>query len=318
VQNLRSPIPVGKEFCVRQPNISILWLPAVLWLAACSDTTQPLHSSSPLGPSIVSLNPDGSSLKVQAPTDLAPNGAGVGVTRPTLSFANAAGEFVVVGLAYDVEVQNRDGGVVYARTIGESPGLSSHTLDSELRRGETYWWRARGRLGDETGPWSDFATFAVSPSAVSGAGPGPGPGPGPDAPLPFPVPAECGPGGPGDRSACVAAMVGVSPWWPECAGGSGVGCHRFTRSVAAALEVHDGNWGLISKNPGEQQCSWDFCGPGDGSGYGEDIVAYHTGGGDWIGFDVVIGAGGSGASPQWAQVGGRRPGNDWRPVPPFP
>jgi hypothetical protein len=225
---------------------------------------------------------------------------------------------VSIGLAYDIEVQNASGGLVYARTIGESPASSVHTLDAELARGEVYWWRVRGRIGDDTGPWSDFASFRVDDRAASGGAPPPPVASGPTGPLPFPVPGECGPGGPGDRTACVMAMVGVSPWWHECRDGWGVGCHRFTRSVAAALASHDGNWGLISKNPGEQQCAWDWCAPGDGSGYGEDVVAYHTGGGNWIGWDIVIGAGAPGASPQWSEVGGRRGGNDWRPVPPFP
>lgn len=304
---------------MRQPSSFILWWSLVCWLSACSEGPRTVVSPSPVLPSGSGfLNPDGSSLKVTAPQDLSPNNEIVNFTRPRLSFTNPVGEHVLSGFAYDVEVQNADGGVVYARTIGESPTSSAHTLDGDLRRGDTYWWRARARLGGEVGPWSDFAAFGVAHNASGGSGPGGAPGPSPGGPLPFPVPGECGPFGPGDRSACVAAMVGASPWWPDCRAGSGVGCHRFTRSVAAALATFDGNWGLISKNPGEQQCTWDWCAPGDGSGYGEDIVAYHTGHGNWVGWDVVIGAGAPGASPQWSEVGGRRPGNDWRPVPPFP
>jgi hypothetical protein len=274
---------------------------------------------SPSGASVstAALDADGSSLKVEPPADLGPNGTGVPFTRPTLTFTNATGQYVPVGLAYEVEVQD-GGAVVYSRTIGESPVSSSHTLEAELNRGQTYWWRVRARLGDQTGPWSHYAVFLVDPNALSGGGGAPAPAPSPGGPLPFPVPGECGPFGAGDRSACVGAMLGASPWWPACRDGSGVDCHRFTRSVAAALASHDPNWGIISKNPGEQQCTWDWCAPGDGSGYGEDIVAYHTGGGNWVGWDIVVGAGGSGASAQWSQVGGRRGGNDWRPVPPFP
>lgn len=299
---------------MRHSALAFLCLPAAISVSACTGSPETMLSPSALVPASAYASHEGSSLKVHAPTDLTPNDSTVGFTRPSLAFSNAVGEFILVGLAYDVEVQNRDGAVVYGRTIGESPGSSSHTLDSDLSRGETYWWRARGRFGDDVGPWSDFASFHVSGNARGGSGPDFVPG----GPLPFPVPGECGPGGPGDRSACVGAMVGVSPWWPGCHAGSGVDCHRFTRSIAAALASHDGNWGLISKNPGEQQCTWDWCAPGDGSGYGEDIVAYHTGGGNWIGWDTVIGAGGPGASPNWSEVGGRRGGNDWRPVPPFP
>jgi hypothetical protein len=286
----------------------------VVLSSACSNAPHTILSPSTVPVAAESaLNLDGSSLKVTSPTDLAPDNAVVGFRRPTLTFTNPSGH-VAFGLAYDIEIQNADGALVYARTIGESPGTSSHTIDVPLPRGATFWWRVRGRLGDDVGPWSGFAVFHIAGDASDAAGPPPAS----DGPLPFAVPAECGPFGPGDRTACVVAMTAVSPWWPDCQAGSGTNCHRFTRSVAAALEVHDANWGLISKNPGEQQCHWDFCGPGDGSGYGEDIVAYHTGNGNWIGWDTVAGAGAPGASAQWSEVGGRRAGNDWRPVPPFP
>jgi hypothetical protein len=260
------------------------------------------------------LNADGSTLKVSAPTDLAPNNTSVLFRRPILTFTNPTSH-VPLGFAYDLEVQNAAGALIYARTIGESPGSSSHALDAALSVAETFWWRVRARLGDEVGPWSDFAVFHVAGHASDSSGPFP---PAAGGPLPFPVPGECGPFGPGDRSACVAVMTAVSPWWGECHDGWAVGCHRFTRSIAAALATYDANWGLISKNPGEQQCTWDWCAPGDGSGYGEDIVAYHTGGGNWVGWDTVSGAGAPGAGAQWSEVGGRRGGNDWRPVPPFP
>lgn len=300
---------------MRNCSLALTSVFLTLLCLACADSPQTSLSPSPLIPASAASSHEDSALKVHAPTDLSPNSSTVGFTRPTLSFTNAVAEFVPVGLAYDIEVQDRSGRVVYGRTIGESPESSAHALDGDLARGETYWWRVRARLGDDPGPWSDFAVFGVAGNASGGSGPS---GPSRGGPLPFPVPGECGPFGAGDRSACVAAMVGASPWWPSCHHGSGVDCHRFTRSIAAALAVHDGNWGLISKNPGEQQCTWDWCAPGDGSGYGEDIVAYHTGGGNWIGWDTVIGAGGSGASAQWSEVGGRRGGNDWRPVPPFP
>lgn len=301
-------------------NLKLVCLMAQLALiAACSDAPQTMTSPTGVTRDIVAALNHGSSLKANPPTDLAPNNVTIGFRRPTLVFRNAL-THVPVGLAYDIEVHAAGGHIAYARTIGESVEVSVHTLDAALARGQTYWWRVRARLGEELGPWSEFAVFQIAPRASEGAAPLPalaGP-PTPAGPLPFAVPAECGPFGTGDRSACVIAMTTVSPWWPDCQAGSGVNCHRFTRSVAAALALHDHNWGIISKNPDEQQCNWDWCGPGDGSGYGEDVVAYHTGGGNWIGWDVIAGAGAPGARAHWSQVGGRRGGNDWRPVPPFP
>jgi hypothetical protein len=272
----------------------------------------------PLAPSAVTqvaaaAIDDNSTLKIDAPRDLAPNAQAVG-QQPALTFTNPERSFAPIGLAYEIDVQNAGGQTVYSRVIGESPGSSGHAIEMALAVGETFWWRVRGRLGDEAGPWSHFAEIHI----VGVAGSGPAPMPPPGGALPFPVPGECGPFGPGDRTGCVLVMASISPWWGVCQAGSGVGCHRFTRSVAAALAMHDSRWGVISKNPGEQQCTWDGCGPGDGSGYGEDIVAYHMGNGDWIGWDIVLGAGAPGAGAHWSPVSGRRAGNDWRPVPPFP
>jgi hypothetical protein len=309
--NLRlSSSPRKEGLVLDRKSFSVAFTISLISLAGCSGPPETPLSPTPAIHMASALIDDFSTLKVGAPTDLGPNGVSVGTMRPTLTFTNPTGAFASFGLAYEIDVQNASGQSVYAQVIGESPESSAHTLGADLASGQTYWWRVRARLGDDIGPWSDFAMFHVGGGGVAAAAPG--------GPLPFPIPAECGPFGPGDRGACAAAMTGVSPWWPACGGGSGTNCHRFTRSVAAALAASDGNWGLISKNPGEQQCTWDFCSPADGSGYGEDIVAYHTGNGNWEGWDIVAGAGGPGAGVQWNFVSGRRAGNDWRPVPPFP
>lgn len=75
---------------------------------------------------------------------------------------------------------------------------------------------------------------------------------------------------------------------------------------------------MISKNPGDTQCTMDVCGYLNGEGYGEDVVAYlpeHNDRNRWIGFDVVGGAGAPGATVNWARLSTIRPGNQWVPVP---
>lgn len=283
-------------------------LAAVLVAAGCSGTPDTLLSPSAVLPASADVNADGSTLKVSPPSGLAPgNGAVADSTRPTLTFEEAAGRFASAPFSYDIEVQDAAGNVAYYR---EGVGAGSHVLESALAASTTYWWRVRARAEGAVGPWSEWAAF----NTPAGGGGGPivravaGE-------LPFFVPEVCLAG---NGAGCVIAMTEFSPWWPACRAGSGTNCHRFVRSVAAALAVNDPNWGLITKNPGEQQCTWDGCGPGNGSGYGEDIVAYHTGNGNWVGWDTITGAGAPGASPNWAQVSGRRPGNNWTPVPPFP
>jgi hypothetical protein len=292
-----------------QRNTLIAWSAVcALAMAGCSGTPQTTLSPSAIDGTSTALNPDGSSVKATAPTDLTPRDVTVDTLRPTLRFTNAVGRYASLGFAYEIQVVDGAGNIVYTRTIGESSGSSSHTLESDLSYSDNFWWRVRARLGDQAAPWTDYAPFRTldrpGPASVAPGASG----------LPFAVPEACGPFGPGDRTACVAAVAAVSPWWPACQAGSGTNCHRFTRSVAAALATFDQGWGLLSKNPGEQQCSWNSCGPGNGSGYGEDVVV-HLDGGTLRGWDIVSGAGAPGARAGWSRLESFRSGNSWVPVP---
>jgi hypothetical protein len=201
----------------------------------------------------------------------------------------------------------QEGSTVIAEPVmpAGGDGRSAWQITAELKWETTYRWRARAELGDAYGPWSVVSEFRTPEE--------------PRARLGFEIPPSCGaiPNPPGDRTQCLLAMAIASPHWGACQGGSGVGCHRFTRNVAQALAIGDPNWGLISKNPQEQQCTWFRCGSLSGEGYGEDIVAYRSGTGcsDWWGFDIVVGAGARGAIPAWSPVPGRRAGNCWAPAP---
>jgi hypothetical protein len=224
-----------------------------------------------------------------------------------LRFTNSTGRFVGVGFAYEVEVQDASGAVVYFRIIGESAGSSQHTLEAELAFATTYWFRARSRLGDQAGPWSDFAQFRTPdppppppPPPTTPTNPTPGGGG-----LPFPVPAACGPFGPENRFPCAAAVAAQSIEWGRCAAGSGVGCHRFTRQVVHALATFDANWRLIQAAPGGQSCNCNGCGPSDGTFFREDTTVY---GGNRV-YDMIVGAGGPAPSLNWSLVPGPRPGD---------
>ncbi|HXG89019.1 MAG TPA: hypothetical protein VNJ02_11845 [Vicinamibacterales bacterium] len=242
-------------------------------------------------------------MKVGDPTDLGPNNTLVSSLRPTLSFTNPVGRFARVGFAYDIEVFNGNGTLVYSRTIGESPTTSAHTLESDLTFADNFSWRARVRLGNEVGPWSGTATFRT-PDPPSPP-PAPTPTPAPGGGLPFPVPAACGPGDPGNRFDCASAIAGQSIEWRDCARGSGVSCHRFTRQVAYALAQSDPAWKLIIAGPGGHACDCNSCGPSDGSMFREDTVVHN---GNRV-FDMIIGAGGPSPSLNWSPVPGPRSGD---------
>lgn len=242
------------------------------------------------------LNPDGSSLKATAPDGLSPSGgATLDTVRPTLTFTAATARFQGAALDHELQIVNANDQVVYSSGSASSP----HTVPTDLSYADNFWWRVRARVGDQFGPWSNYAEFRTpeppGPIAVSGGG----------GVLPFPVPAECGPFGPGDRFACASAIAAVSVEWQRCRAGSGVGCHRFTRQVGHALATFDPGWTLIMAQPGGHACNCGGCGPSDGSMFREDTVVHN---GNRV-FDMIIGAGGPSPSLAWSSTPGPRAGD---------
>jgi hypothetical protein len=198
---------------------------------------------------------------------------------------------------------------------GHAPG------DSDLRHG--LW-----RVLNEPERWGTLRVAFQSAWPVAGqehAVPPAPPAPRPTAP---PIPSTSsqeelptGPASADPRATDLAAFVKrvgeASPHWASAAAGDGVAAHRVTRQIAAALAAIDPRWGLITKQPGQQQCTWHQCGPGDGTGYGEDVVAFRPGDdqAQWIGYDCIGGAGAPGARVQWVGPIPIRPGNQWAPLP---
>jgi hypothetical protein len=230
------------------------------------------------------------------PTNLQPGGdAVVDSVRPTLRFDEATAVYVPIDFDHEIEIQNANGTVVYQRFPVAG---NSHTLESDLTYSDNFWWRVRARVGADVGPWSHFATFRT-PDRV-GARPSGGGGT-----LPFPVPPQCGPGGPGDRLACVLAVAALSAEWNGCQSGSGVHCHRFTRQVVYALSQSDPNWKMILAAPGGHACNCSRCGSSDGTMFREDTAVYA---GSQV-FDMIVGAGGPSPSLSWSRVPGPRSGD---------
>jgi hypothetical protein len=280
-----------------QRNTKIAWLAVcVLTVAACSGSPETMTSPTGVAPAVTFANPDGSTVKVTEPRDLGPNGVTVTTLRPTLTWTNPIGVYTTVGYAYDVEVQNSDGAVIYSRVVGESPGSGSHTMESDLDFSTNYRFHVRARLGTQVGPWSGLAQFRTFDRP--GAAPVP-PGGGSAAGLPFPVPASCLAG---NGAACSADVAAVSAEWARCRGGDGIGCHRFTRQVVHALSRTDPNWQMIQAAPGGHACNCNFCGPSDGTMFREDTTVYA---GSQV-YDMVIGAGGPSPSLTWSFVGAPR------------
>ncbi|HEX6162453.1 MAG TPA: hypothetical protein VFZ31_03745 [Vicinamibacterales bacterium] len=149
--------------------------------AACSQAPQAL--TSPTGsvgaPTAETAAPDGTTLKVTAPSLVSPvDGARAEDRRPTLIWVNATGRYGGIGVAYDIELSTPTA-VVYSRTVGESPDIGAHLVDFDLDYDTVYSWRVRAHIGnpDTYGPWSPWANFtsparpvAVAPVANTTSG----------------------------------------------------------------------------------------------------------------------------------------------------
>jgi hypothetical protein len=265
-----------------------------LTLVSCSGTPQTLTSPSATEGGTASLNPDGSSLKVNPPTNLSPSGAAVlNTIRPTLTFTGSTAKHTTATLDHELQIVNANDQIVYASPSASSP----HGVPVDLTYADNFWWRVRARQGAEFGPWSGYAQFRT-PDPPTPVAPPPGSG----GSFPFPVPPQCLAG---DGPGCASAISALSIEWQRCRGGSGVGCHRFTRQVANALALSDPRWTNIQAAPGGLACSCTACGPSDGTMFREDTVVFN---GNQV-FDMIVGAGGPSPSLTWSSVPGPRPGD---------
>lgn len=258
----------------------------VLILMGCSGTPQSALSPSAVDATATFINPDGSTMKVRAATNLAPTGT-INTQRPTLTFNNSVAVLIQVNLAHELEILNAQGASIYNRTLPETAGTTSHAVEADLPYAENFTWRVRARSGINFGPWATASLRTPDPPAP--------PAP-PTGVLPFPVPAECGPFGPHGRLPCVLAVAAQSVEWQRCPR-SGVACHRFARQVVYALSRSDPNFKMIQVGGG-LGCDCNTCGF-SGLRYREDTTVY---GGRSV-FDMVTAAGDPTAAPAWNHQG---------------
>jgi hypothetical protein len=142
----------------------------------CSKQSQSPSSPSPAAPAAADLNPDGSNLKVTAPTAQSPiNNARPANPPVTFVISNASEKFTTgTVFTYRFRVYNAGGGLVYeAGNVPAGSGTTSHTLpDSIILVGDTtHTWEARAESGGAFGPWSPRASFVapVSEGYIRGA-----------------------------------------------------------------------------------------------------------------------------------------------------
>jgi hypothetical protein len=277
-------------------RLGIAALLAAVPVVACSGKPQSPVSPDGAMHGLFGVNPDGSTLKVQAPAPLSPlDGVRLKDRRPIFLFQNAQGVYVGTKLDYEVEIFGSEGHLVF-RSPHIKQGLSetTYTYPDRLDSNTPYSWRVRAVLahpagGFAHGPWSSSAQghfITVDRPDLT-----------PENMLPF-----------------IIQFSADHPEWDTCTTkGDGVACHRFVRAVAQAANpgCDPTSWGLLSKNPGEWQCTMSACGPLGGQGFGEDILTY--GGLSPLGmYDIILGAGLPGSMLVWQDISWtKRAGNEW-------
>ena len=126
----------------------------------------------PLAPAVAgggtTAAPDGTTLKVGAPTLVSPIGdATVNVQRPTLTISPATGQFATAsGLSYEFELQNDSGAVITRATVAGT----SFTVTSDVGTNVAYRWRARAVSGAAVGPYSGLGRFQSPRITTPGVG----------------------------------------------------------------------------------------------------------------------------------------------------
>ena len=144
---------------------------ATLALAlGCSQSPQ-----SPVSPSAAAgsaaANADGSTLKVSAPNVVSPvNNDVQSSRRPTFTFQHSAGKFQTVAVAYRLEILDKDGNLVTAKSANpDAGGQTVYSLDVDLAYNTEHVWRVRAESDGQFGPWSGTGAFKT-PVAPAGGG----------------------------------------------------------------------------------------------------------------------------------------------------
>ncbi|MCL4811582.1 MAG: hypothetical protein KJ061_03805 [Vicinamibacteraceae bacterium] len=139
---------------------------ALAGAAACSsDTRNPASPSATTTAATGASNPDGSTLKVTAPTVSAPaNGGTLGSTSVQLVVNNAQPKFVSdnIVLTYRFQLFKSDdpGTAIFeAGGVQQGAGTTGVAPTVTFENNVNYRWRARAEFGNAPGPWSDFFTF---------------------------------------------------------------------------------------------------------------------------------------------------------------
>ena len=137
---------------------------AALLLACGSGQPSPMSPSATAGGGLGAAA-DGSTLKVTAPTPVAPmNDVQVENRRPSLVAGNSIGRFVSPpDLTYRFQLIGPDGTAFLEPVVAGGDGHTSYDLTDDLDWEAAYTWRVRAEYQGANGPWSTTAGFRTPP-----------------------------------------------------------------------------------------------------------------------------------------------------------
>ncbi len=265
-------------------------------LAGCSGS-----SPSPLSPSSVetsdtAANPDGSTLKVTAPTPLSPiDGVKLGTRRPTFTFANAAGKYSAAALIYRIQLLDTGGNLIGEVTVPGGEGGTAYAAETDLEYATTFGWKVRAELDGSPGPYSAVASFITQDA----------PPPTDSTPAPTPSAPSDGTVGPNRSiglSEAFSIIVQVHNDLRWNLGGSSSRESRVDFLNAAVGAVH---YGHPRFNPAGGDPGWCVKDAGGGRPPSDDVLVACGSREAW---DLIGGAGGNGYSFHLDYIG-RLPGN---------
>ena len=272
-------------------------LAALAVSAACSTSPETPATPSATQAVTVAAAADGSTLKFNTPALVSPvQRARAEDRRPTLVWANAQSKYGGIGVAYDLEVST-PAAVVYTQTVGETPDFGAHIVPFDLEFDTVYTWRVRARVGNDFGPWADWAEF-LSPVRTT-----------------FTAPTITAVGG---TTACAAPM---SPMGPGETRKPRPNDSAIVRQVASAFpsafrgscQEHGGSWEFMDRTIDALRAKdgrYGYnCKRGNCNDPSVDVASYFWGNHEGFEgssqvyiFDLIAGHCGSTPSPFWGDV----------------
>ena len=265
--------------------------------AACSQSPQAPTAPSATKAASSAAGVDGSTLKFNAPALVTPvERARAEDRRPTLVWANAQSKYGDVGVAYDLEVST-PAATVYTQTVGQTPDFGAHIVPFDLEFDTMYSWRVRARVGDEFGPWANWAEFlspsrpvVTAPTVTAGS---PSSCAAPQSAL-----------GPGENrrprpndSAIVRAVASAFPGAMRNSCQEHGGSWEFMDRTIDALRAKDGRYGYNAKRGNMNDTSQDVA-----SYYYAGVTDTIHGRVEVYIFDLIAGHCGAAPSPFWGDV----------------